>query len=72
MQGLAHVAWTSARLGVRPSTLLDAVATESASRIDEFNTQNVAILCWSFAKLGHKPPHAFLEAADLHMQARSC
>jgi hypothetical protein len=71
LQGLAHIAWTSARLGVRPSTLLDAVATESASRMSEFTTQNVAILCWSFAKLGHKPPNTFLKAAEEHMKVRS-
>jgi hypothetical protein len=69
LQGLANTAWACARLGVHTGDLLDAIATESASRLDTFTTQGVSNLCWAFAKLGHRPPGRFLNAADAHIQA---
>jgi hypothetical protein len=41
---------------------------ECAPRLEKFESQSVAILCWSFAKLEHAPPDVFLEAADKHIQ----
>ena len=69
MQGLANVVWACAQLGMRPKTLLDAIAAEAASRIDGFDGHAVSNICWALAKLGHRPPAAFLDAADRFMQA---
>ena len=65
---LSNVAWSCARLALRPSDLLDAIATESTARLDTFDPQAVALICWSFAKLGHRPPTGFLQAAESHMK----
>lgn len=68
VQGLSNVVWACAQLGMRPKALLDAVASEAAQRIDAFEGQSVALICWALAKLGHRPPAVFLDAADRHMQ----
>jgi hypothetical protein len=68
LQALSNATWVCARLGLNPSELLDAIAVESASRLETFSTQGVALLAWAFAKLGHRPPAAFLRAAEAHMK----
>jgi hypothetical protein len=68
VQALSNITWACARLSICPSDLLTAIALECAPRLALFESQSVAIICWSFAKLEHKPPDSFLEAADKHIQ----
>ena len=67
LQSLSNLAWVCGRLGIRPSSLLDAVCNDSATRIDEFSPPDIARMLWASAKLNHKPPQQFLEAAEDHI-----
>jgi len=58
-QELANMAWAFARAGHASDSLMDAIAEESAERLDDFKPQELANTAWAFATAGHAAPALF-------------
>jgi len=51
-QDLANVSWAFATAGVENAMMMEAIAKETAKKVQAFSAQDLANTCWAFAKLG--------------------
>lgn len=61
---MSTIAWSSARLEVCDSQMMQDIADLSVPRIKEFKPHELGILLWSFAKLQIQQVHLFSTASD--------